>query len=193
MNQLKETIYNLVPKQQQKIDYILSHFQHKRILKDDFFVEAGEKCNEVAFIKSGIIRFFYINQHHEETTCYFAFPAEFITSKYSFNTKKDSKESLQAVIDTELWVIKRDDIEKLYAEIPEVQGITSNAYEKLSSILQKRIAMLQINSAEERYDYLLKHHSVLLQTVPLRYVASFIGVTPQHLSRLRKLKTISNF
>ena len=90
-------------------------------------------------------------------------------------------------------MIKRDDIEKLYAEIPEVQGITSNAYEKLSSILQKRIAMLQINSAEERYDYLLKHHSVLLQTVPLRYVASFIGVTPQHLSRLRKLKTISNF
>jgi len=189
MEELRKTIVNLIKSNKEQTEYVLSHFEIRRLAKDDCWINLGEKCDEVAFLKSGIIRFYYLSKHDEQTTCYFAFPNEFITSIKSFNSKTESREALQAVTDCELLVIKRNDIEKLYQEIPTTQYITRKVYEALSSNLQKRIALLQINSAEERYDYLQRHQSILLKNVPLQYLASFLGVTPQHLSRLRKLKT----
>jgi CRP-like cAMP-binding protein len=172
-----------------KLDFIVSHFKKIVIPKDTYFVKINENCDYVGFLTKGIIRFYYQSKDNQETTCYFAFPNEFITSKYSFNTKKPSKEALKAMVDSEIFVIHRSDLEKLYTEIPETQKVTEFVYDNFSNILMKRIAMLQINSAEERYQYVLKNKPYLLQSVPLQYLASFLGVTPQHLSRLRKAKT----
>ena len=191
MEELRKTITNLIKTNKQQTDYVLSHFEKRHLAKDKYFVGIGERCDEVAFLKSGIVRFYYLSKHDEETTCYFAFPNEFITSIKSFNSKSESRECLQAATNAELYVIKRNAIEKLYQEIPATQFITRKVYESLSLNLQKRIALLQINSAEERYDYLLNHQSVLLKNVSLQHLASFLGVTPQHLSRLRKQKTIA--
>lgn len=189
MEELRKTIVNLIHLNKEQIDYILTHFESRILTKDNCFVNFGERCDEVAFLKSGIIRFYYLSKYDEQTTCYFALPNEFITSIKSFNFKKNSREVLQAITDCELFVIKRKNLEKIYAEFPSTQLITQRVYETLSINLQKRIALLQINSAEERYDYLQFHQSVLLKNVPLQYLASFLGVTPQHLSRLRKSKT----
>ncbi len=188
MEELRKTIANLIKTNKEQTDYILSHFRTVQLGKDESFVDLNDKCDEVAFIKNGIIRFYYYNKRDEETTCYFAFPNEFITSIKSFNFKTESREVLKCITDAELLVIKRTDIEKLYHEIPATQKITRKIYERLSINLQKRIALLQINSAEERYQYILNHQSELLRSVPLQYLASFLGVTPQHLSRLRKSK-----
>jgi CRP-like cAMP-binding protein len=188
MIELYKTINRLANLPPEKIDYILSHFKKITIPKDSYFIKINDNCDHVGFLLEGIIRFYYISKDNQETTCYFAFPNEFITSKYSFNTKKESKEALKAIVDCEIMVIHRNDLEKLYTEIPEAQKVTQYVYDNFSNILMKRIAMLQINSAEERYQYVLENNPALLRNVPLQYVASFLGVTPQHLSRLRKQK-----
>jgi CRP/FNR family transcriptional regulator, anaerobic regulatory protein len=189
MDKLRLTISNLTKTNTEQINYILSHFKRTTLKKGEHFIGLGERCDKVAFIRSGIVRFYYFNKHDEETTCYFAFANEFITSIKSFNNKTESREGLECVTDVDLYTISRYDIEMLYSEIPATQKITRKVYEQLSINLQKRIAMLQINSAEERYNFIQDHQSVLLQNVPLQYLASFLGVTPQHLSRLRKSKT----
>ena len=189
MLELKNYINGLVTIPSDKVDYIVSKFYKKSISKESFFININENCDYIGFLVKGIIRFYYLTNDNQETTCYLSFPNEFVTSKYSFFSKKPSKEALKAIVDSELYVIHRKDFEELQKEIPELYEITNRIYDNFSNILLKRIALLQINSAEERYHYLLKHKPHLLQSVPLQYLASYLGVTPQHLSRLRKAKS----
>ena len=192
MQDLKNYIDKLVTLPTDKVDYILSKFKKIAIPKEGCFVSINENCDYIGFLVKGIIRFYYLSKDNNETTCYLSFPNEFVTSKYSFFNQKPSKEALKAIVDSELYIIHRNDFELLQKEIPELHKLTNCIYDNFSNILLKRIAMLQINSAEERYQYLLKNKPHLLQTVPLQYLASYLGVTPQHLSRLRKAKASSN-
>ena len=133
-----------------------------------------------------MLRIFYPNDKGEETTCYFSLPGEFVTSFSSFTTGNLSTENIQAILSTELFVIAKQDLELLYNKIPVTQEFGRKAAENLVIIMEKRISLFLNNSADERYQLLLKHNPILIQTVPLQYLASYIGISPQHLSRLRK-------
>ena len=76
----------------------------------------------------------------------------------------------------------------LYSKIPITQEFGRKSAENVTMLMERRIALFLNNSAEERYKFILKHHPILLQTVPLQYLASYLGISPQHLSRLRKKK-----
>lgn len=133
-----------------------------------------------------MLRIYYYNDKGDETTCYFALPNDFVTSFSSFNSNTPSTENIQAILPTELLVIHKYDLDKLYKEILSMQEFGRKAAENMTIAMEKRIALFQNNTAEDRYRYLMKHNPVLLQTVPLQYLASYLGITPQHLSRLRK-------
>ena len=87
---------------------------------------------------------------------------------------------------TELLVISKQDLEMLYKKIPATQELGKKCAENIIIILEKRMALFLNTSASERYQFLLKHNPILTHTVPLQYLASYLGITPQHLSRLRK-------
>jgi hypothetical protein len=87
---------------------------------------------------------------------------------------------------TVLRVISKKDIEELSVLIPKMQIFRRIIAENLFIIMEKRIMMLQSQSAHERYEKMLKENPEILLSVPLQYTASFLGITPQHLSRLRK-------
>jgi CRP-like cAMP-binding protein len=183
---LRQTIQNTVTISETDLDFTLSLFKPLALKKNDYFLEIGKKCNQVAFIKSGMLRIFYPNNKGDDTTCYFSLPKEFVTSFSSFTTGNPSIESIQAILPTELFVIDKQDLEILYEKIPATQEFGRKAAENLSIIMEKRISLFLNNSAEERYQFLLKHNPILIQTVPLQYLASYLGISPQHLSRLRK-------
>lgn len=168
------------------LELMLSYFKPLNLEKEGYFLKIGKKCNQVAFVNSGILRIYYLNDKGEETTCYFTQPDDFVTSFSSLTTNKPSTENIQAILPTELLVIDKEDLEMLYKKIPATQEFGRKAAENLAIIMENRISMFLNNSAQERYQFLMKNNPILLQTVPLQYLATYLGITPQHLSRLRK-------
>jgi CRP-like cAMP-binding protein len=140
----------------------------------------------VAFVVSGKLRNFYIDDAGNEVTCFFVTADSFVSAFTSFLTNTPTHENISALEDTVLRVISKKDIEELSVLIPKMQIFRRIIAENLFIIMEKRIMMLQSQSAHERYEKMLKENPEILLSVPLQYTASFLGITPQHLSRLRK-------
>ncbi|MCX6180448.1 MAG: Crp/Fnr family transcriptional regulator [Bacteroidetes bacterium] len=185
-DELRKAITANVALSNDELEFVLSFFKLIRLNKEQKFLQQGKICDEVAFVQSGILRIFYFNEKGEETTCYFALENEFITSLKSFSSKCNSVENIQAIVATELLVIKKKDLEHLYNVLPKTQEFAMKAMEKVAIKMEERLALFLNQAAEARYSYLMANSPKLLKMVPLQYLASYIGVSPQHLSRLRK-------
>jgi CRP-like cAMP-binding protein len=101
-------------------------------------------------------------------------------------TNTPANENISALEDCVLRVISKKDLEELCERVPKMQLFRRVIAENLFITMEKRIFMLQSQSAHERYENMLKNNPDIILSVPLQYTASFLGITPQHLSRLRK-------
>lgn len=187
-DKLKQHIQSSISISINDLELALSFFQPLTLKKNNFFLQVGKKCNSVAFINSGILRIFYPNDLGEDVTCHFAQNGEWVTSLSVFGTHQPSKENIQAITDCEILIIQSDDLERMHREIPVMQEFSRKVIEAISVMMERRVAFFQNYTAEDRYKSILQNHPSLLQNVPLQYLASYLGVTPQHLSRLRKMK-----
>jgi len=183
---LKQAIQNSITIGEAELEFMLSLFKPLFLKKEALFLEVGKVCNYVAFVNSGLLRIFYINSKGEETTCYFSLPNEFVTSISSFTAQIPTTENIQAIQATELFIISKHDLDLLYHTVPVTQEFGRKAAEKLAMIMEQRISLFLNHSADERYKLLLESNPALILTVPLQYLASYLGISPQHLSRLRK-------
>ncbi|MEO8534450.1 MAG: Crp/Fnr family transcriptional regulator [Flavobacterium sp.] len=158
----------------------------RKLKKGDFLLKEDQVCNEIVFIKSGILRSYFFNHQGDEITNCFAFENEFMGSFSSFITQEVAEENIQALTDTEIQVIKRDGLEKLYKSGIHWQEIGRKITEMEYVTLQKRMISFQKLTGKQRYEELFQHHQKYIQLIPLQYLASYLGVTPRHLSRIRK-------
>jgi len=157
----------------------------RNVDKNYFFIREGKVSEEVGFIKSGIFRSFYTGDDANETTYCFRFPNEMITAYSSFITGGPSVESMQAITPAELLVIKKKDIEKISENINWIRFSKIIAeYEFIE--LENRLFQFQRNSAAERYKSLLENQPEYIKNIPLQYLASYLGISQRHLSRIRK-------
>ncbi|WP_417611963.1 Crp/Fnr family transcriptional regulator [Owenweeksia hongkongensis] len=184
--ELTDTIDQVVHLTKDEKLSIEKYFTVKALPKGELWIKEGQYCNHIGFIKKGICRIFYNDQDGNEISCFFMPENNFISSYTSFLTLAPTKENIEAVEEVEMLVINREDLEKLSKEVPKVQIWRRVMAENLFILLERRISMLQSKTAQERYENLIKENSDILLKVPLQYTASFLGVTPQHLSRLRK-------
>lgn len=150
----------------------------------------GSVCEEVAFIKSGVFRSFY-KVKGKEVTRFVLMKNNFLTALASFLSGEPSTENLQALKESELLVIKRDDIHRLYSEYPKWGELGRLVIEKSHLQLEKRVFELIAMTAEERYMNITQDQPEIIENVPLQYIASIIGVKPETLSRIRKKVTSS--
>jgi CRP-like cAMP-binding protein len=176
-------IVNLTKEEKSAIDQA---FRIIEIAKGDLWVKQGKICDQVGFLVSGKLRNFYIDESGNEVTCYFVSPENFISSFTSFLTNSPANENISALEDSVLCVISKKDLEELCERVPKMQIFRRVIAENLFITMEKRIFMLQSQSAHERYENMLKNNPDIILSVPLQYTASFLGITPQHLSRLRK-------
>ena len=160
-------------------------FQPTVLKKGRFFVRKGEVCQQVAFIVKGVMRIFY-RQKNGETTRYLGSEHSFITSLGSFVSGSACPENIEALEDCELLVIQRHDLRRLCQQIHAFETLYSKVLEYMFMCTEKRIADFITQTAEERYLTLLDQRPGLVQRVPQKYIASYIGITPQSLSRLQK-------
>lgn len=170
-----------------EIDLLEAKVVLKTLKKGDFFIKEGKTSKEVAFVVSGIFRSFYYSSLQEEVTYCFSFSNSFVSAYSSFLTQTPTAENIQALTNVELLVVSRDDILELEKSsvnwLRFFKFISDQEYVKM----EKRIFLLQKETAETRYKDLLDNHPEFLQLIPLNYLSSYLGITQRHLSRIRKL------
>lgn len=154
--------------------------------KGDFMLSAGKVEHFLYYIERGIVRYFYYNTlKDKEITTDFTFSGQFCLSYASFVKQIPSVLQMQALTDIKAYKIGRSQLEKLMNNI-EVVKIKAVILEKLFVEKSERELRFLTQTPEENYLYLLQKEPVLLQNIPLKYIASYIGITPQALSRIRK-------
>ncbi|GAA3747029.1 Crp/Fnr family transcriptional regulator [Flavobacterium ginsengisoli] len=158
----------------------------RTLKKGELLLTENQICNEIVFIEKGILRSFFVNHKGDEITNCFAFENEFMASFASFITEEKAEENIQALTDTKLQVLNRKALEKLY----KLGFNWQETGRKLTEIefvnLHKRMISFQKLSGAERYRELYQNHQKYIQLIPLQYLASYLGITPRHLSRIRK-------
>lgn len=186
MTSLSNTIHSIIALTPEEKSQINIAFKPLNIAKGDFWIKEGKVCNQVGFLVSGKLRSFYFDDAGNEITCFFVTPDNFISSFTSFLTETPTVENIVAIEDAVMLVISKIELEQLSEAVPKIQILRRIIAENSFIVMEKRIAMLQSNSANERYERMIKENPGIMLSVPLQYVASFLGITPQHFSRLRK-------
>jgi CRP-like cAMP-binding protein len=161
-------------------------FKPLKLKKNDYALQIGQRSNHVIFLASGMLRICYLNEKGVETTCHFVMPNDFVTSFSAFTTGSLSTENIQAVLPSQCLIISKPDLEIIYSKIPAAQELGRKSAEKVALLMESRLALFLNNTASDRYQFLLKNQPELIQSVPLQHLASYLGISPQHLSRLRK-------
>ena len=170
----------------QEIAVSIDAYSLRQIKKGEFLVKEGQICNQVAFVNTGVFRSFYLNEKEEESTYCMNFPKTFVTAYSSFITGKPSVENLQAMIDAEVLVTSKSRIDALCNEYPNWMRFMKEMAEGQYLELERRIFGLQSQTAKTRYLNLLDEHPAYIQEIPLQFLASYLGISQRHLSRLRK-------
>jgi CRP-like cAMP-binding protein len=166
------------------LNEILSKFQQRELTKNDFLLQEGQPCNDFVFVQSGCLRMFYINEE-AEVSVWFAFANSSAVELSSFISGKPSAYSIQAIEDSTVFYLPKSELNKLYESQPQMQTMMRKFWEDAIFQLLKRFTALQKDSAEKRYTDLM-NNTDYVQKIPQKYLASFIGVTPTSLSRIRR-------
>lgn len=189
-NALITFIEQVVPIPRQKVEEIASHFSEIQINKNDFFVKHGRVCTNYLFLEKGFIRSYTFDFEGNEVTTEFYSGNQIVFEVGSFFQKTVSKENFQALEDSNGWHINFDQLQTLFHSVPEFREfgrmILVNGF---ISFKQRALSLIN-ESAEERYATLIKARPEIFQRAPLKYIASYLGITDTSLSRIRRELTL---
>ena len=170
---------------EQHIPEVLDRFQLLELSKNSFFAEAGSVCNYFCYVESGILQH-AIYVLGEEKTTYLALKNSLTSALNSFKNKVPSRKSIKALFDCKLWVIDIETFNDLLENNVAFNRFYYNLIEnQIFKIDDHRIDLLTL-TPEARYKKLLSNENKLIQKVPLHYLASFLGISSRHMSRIRK-------
>ncbi len=186
MNKLKEFIETLTPISDKEFEDSKDNFSKIHLKKEDFFVEQGKICRQIAFINNGTLRTFYINNKAEEITACFCTKNSLTTSYKSFILQEPSLVSIQALEDTELLVIDHEKLQQLYNTSRAWQNIGRQIAEREYFVMEQYAATLNNESAKEKYLRLLNEQPEVLHKASVEDIATYLGVTRRTLSRIRQ-------
>lgn len=183
--ELKKHISLQLPLEEKKLEIFLSKFKPLSLKKGEYFVNEGEVCRKIGFILEGSMLCYY-NKGGNEVIDEFSLDKEFITDYFSFLTHTPSEKAVKCLEDTELMVIVYEDLQELFALDPAFEKVGRLMAEGLFMNWQQKAKSLMLDNAETRYLKLIKRRPDLPERVPQYLIASYLGVKPETLSRIRK-------
>lgn len=173
---------------QNELESIVSVFKPTTIKKGGYFLKAGKACDKLSFIKSGLLRIF-VRTEGKEVTQWISTKGYFVTDLSSLVFNTPARFTIQALSDTELYTIDRKNYNTLQSTIPQWPELEKLFIAKCFVMLEDRIFSQLSMTAEERYDLFFEQNKELFNQVPLQYLASMLGMTPETFSRIRKKKS----
>lgn len=185
MKQIRKFMDNISPLNDSDWNFFSSKLKEVKFDKNTTVLKLGKIEEHLSFISKGIVRY-YIPKEESDLTFGFSFENEFVTAYDSFLTQTPTEYQIETLTETILWQISNKDLQEVYKSTINGNVIGRKMAEKMYLIKSKRELSLLSKTAEERYLDLFSDRPILLKEIPLKYVASYIGVTPQALSRIRK-------
>ena len=169
---------------QEELKSVCGKFNEQSLQKGEFLMKQGLPAHQLSFIKSGMIRI-YTHDDGKEITQWISTPGYFVTEISSFMFGGSSRWNMQALSDVELFSINRSDYQNIVKEVPKWHELEKLFIIKCFAILENRVYNHLSKSAEERYHEFFKQNPSLFNQVPLQYIASMLGMTPETFSRIR--------
>lgn len=187
MTELQKYITSYFGITNQNMDKITSLFTESELKKGEFFTKSGQYCEKLSFVRSGFFRVF-ANANDKEVTQWISAKGYFITDLYSFTFKQRAKWNIQALTDCELYTIDKENYALLNNLVPNWAEMEKQFIAGCFIQLEDRVFSHLSLSAEERYDKLFENNKELFNQVPLQYLASMLGMSPETFSRIRNKK-----
>ena len=187
MEELMFFLNSIHPLSKETRDFIMSRLQFIEISKKDFVLREGNVCQDIYFVARGLLRCFY-NKDEKEVSAWFMKEGDVVISVESFLNQTKSKENIQALEDCSLFYINYDELQFAYSNFSDFNSIGRILTEKYYLLSEQRLYSLRMQRASEKYLFLLNHFPQILLRVPLKYIASYLGITEETLSRIRAMK-----
>ena len=168
-----------------ELDYFNSMLQYKVVPKKTMLLQAGNICNFEAYVIKGCIREYYIDGHGAELTLQFAVEDWWVSDITSFEDQKVSDMYIETLEDCELLMLSRKSKEQLLAEVPKLERMFRLMIQRHLSVVQSRLFKTVTHSGMEKYLEFIKRYPTIPQRVPQHYIASYLGMSPEFLSKLR--------
>jgi CRP-like cAMP-binding protein len=177
---------------EQEKNSIKPYFKFKEIPKYTTLVDLGAVSKELFFIVKGCLRYYYLTDDGREITGFIFQENMFAGSHSSFCNQVPSTQILESIETSTVYTLSYNDLTDLYRLVPKMNELVRKILEHRFAFAQSVIASLIINKPEERYRQLLEQHPALIHRVPLHILATYIGITPVSLSRIRARKAKKN-
>ncbi|MDF2438444.1 MAG: putative transcriptional regulator, Crp/Fnr family [Bacteroidota bacterium] len=171
---------------QAKYEEFLRLWEFKTFKKNEFILHAGEAPKFSIFVLAGCLRQYTVNEAGDESIVYFAEERHWIGDLPAMRAKTPSVFNFQAIEECSLLTISPENWEKAFTDFSWWAQAHLTGYQRWASLLQQKMAEMQTLSGETRYLNLLKERPRLFQRVPQHYIASYLGISPETLSRIRK-------
>ncbi len=184
-SKLLELINQITVLEEKEIELIKSSFKPLQLTKGEFFLEAGKINKHVGFLHKGLVRY-YVYKEEEESTFEFTKEGEFIADYQSFNNKTESVQNIQAIEDCEILIINYENVQTIFNSTKKGNLIGRRIVEHRFDIMVNQLLAIYMQNHEDRYQNFIKHYSDLSQRIPQYLIASYVGVKPQSLSRIRR-------
>ncbi|SEB44688.1 cAMP-binding domain of CRP or a regulatory subunit of cAMP-dependent protein kinases [Tenacibaculum sp. MAR_2009_124] len=185
MNELKKYISKILHFTENEMEVFVSLFSEKEFEKNEYFATAGEYSNKLGFLTDGVMRAFFCNSDGNEYTKTFFTNFNFVAAYSSMVTNQKNLINIQSITKSKVFVADFKKIVSLYNDYPKIESLGRIFAEQKFTIKEKREIELVTLNATERYQIFRKEHKGLENLIPQYHIASYLGITPTQLSRIR--------
>jgi CRP-like cAMP-binding protein len=190
MQPLRQYLQTITPLSDADWEVIESRLQKRSFRKGEVLLREGQTCTEVFFILQGLIRL-YVARDGKEICRQFFIENSFFSEYQSFLSQQPASTFVDVLEDTEVLSFTYQDMQHFYGVLPSFQLIGRKIAEQLFIKISERVNSFLTEPPEQRYQQLLSSRPKLIQRIPQYMIASYLGITPEHLSRLRRKRATS--
>ena len=183
---LKRHFQQVLPFTEEELNAVDQYFTERIFAKKTMLLEAPQPCKHLFFIVKGCVRHFHTKDDGNEKTCDISLENQWTTAFMSFNSGSPSNLSLQALEETTVYSISKEELFSLYVKHHNFETFGRLMAEQILQRATDTAMYLAADKPEERFQHLLRSRPELFQRVPQKYIANLLGISPESLSRLQK-------